>query len=227
MCPRQGTFFSCLAKKRRQKKATPLPATPARSAGATCGAWCWRGLARTRACGAQTIASPDPPSPALLGAARRGLKPARAIAALGRVWGAECSDGPNRSPPFHLAAPRSTGRGVACVPQDTHASLSSSPGLSERSASARSEFHGALRDRAPQVARSEAQGRRLWGAFLLGTFLWRSKEKYLARRGETRPPPLAQAPHPVPAAVHRLHCSDGSSGRCTCQVSEGCKKQAK
>ena len=26
-------------------------------------------------------------------------------------------------------------------------------------------------------------------AFLLGTFLWRSKEKYLARRGETRPPP--------------------------------------
>ena len=26
-------------------------------------------------------------------------------------------------------------------------------------------------------------------AFLLGTFLWRSKETYLARRGETRPPP--------------------------------------
>ena len=26
-------------------------------------------------------------------------------------------------------------------------------------------------------------------AFLLGTFLWRSKEKSLARRGETRPPP--------------------------------------
>ena len=26
-------------------------------------------------------------------------------------------------------------------------------------------------------------------AFLLGTFLWRSKEKCLARRGETRPPP--------------------------------------
>jgi hypothetical protein len=27
---------------------------------------------------------------------------------------------------------------------------------------------------------------RYWLAFLLGTFLWRSKEKYLARRGETR-----------------------------------------
>ena len=99
MCPRRGTFFSCLAKKRRQKKATPLPAAPARSAGATCGARCWRGLARTRACGAQTIASPDPLSPALLGAARRGLKPTRAFAALGRVWGAERSEGTNRSPP--------------------------------------------------------------------------------------------------------------------------------
>ena len=30
-------------------------------------------------------------------------------------------------------------------------------------------------------------------AFLLGTFLWRSKEKYLARRGETRPPPSPSA----------------------------------
>ena len=27
MCPRQGTFFSCLAKKRRQKKATLLSAS--------------------------------------------------------------------------------------------------------------------------------------------------------------------------------------------------------
>ena len=36
--------------------------------------------------------------------------------------------------------------------------------------------------RAPQVARSEAQGPRLRVAFLLGTFLWRSKEKCLACR---------------------------------------------
>ena len=27
MCPRRGTFFSCLAKKRRQKKATLLSAS--------------------------------------------------------------------------------------------------------------------------------------------------------------------------------------------------------
>ena len=55
---------------------------------------------------------------------------------------------------------------------------------------ARSEFHGAPRARAPQVAPQRSEGvadSRV--AFLLGTFLWRSKEKYLARRGETRPPP--------------------------------------
>ena len=38
MCPRRGTFFSCVAKKRRQKKATPLSASPALRYGATCGA---------------------------------------------------------------------------------------------------------------------------------------------------------------------------------------------
>ena len=40
--------------------------------------------------------------------------------------------------------------------------------------------------RATQRARSAAKGRRIRLAFLLGTLLWRSKEKYLARRGETR-----------------------------------------
>ena len=48
--------------------ATPLSASPALRSGATCGARVWRGLARTRC--AQTIASPDPPNPALLGASR-------------------------------------------------------------------------------------------------------------------------------------------------------------
>jgi hypothetical protein len=45
--------------------------------------------------------------------------------------------------------------------------------------------------RASQCAR--AAGRRIRLAFLLGTFLWRSKEKYLARRGETRHAPRGQA----------------------------------
>ncbi len=39
----------------------------------------------------------------------------------------------------------------------------------------------------PQVCPfAQRRGRRLGVAFLLGTFLWRSKEKYLARRGDSR-----------------------------------------
>ena len=70
-----------------------------------------------------------------------------------REW-AERSDGPSGcSAPFApLDAPRSAAGGVACVPKDTHASLSSSPQLFERSAPARSEFRSAHRPRAPQVA---------------------------------------------------------------------------
>jgi hypothetical protein len=41
--------------------------------------------------------------------------------------------------------------------------------------------------RATQRACSEAEGRRIRLAFLLGTLLWRSKEKDLGRRAETRP----------------------------------------
>ena len=142
MCPRRGTFFSCLAKKRRQKKATPLPATPARSAGATCGARCWRGLARTRACGAQTIASPDPPSPALLGAARRGLKPTRAIAALGRVLGAERSDGPSFWVPFCMRLGAQDAGWCVCRRTHTLCCLARR-GCPNAAAQQRSEFHGA------------------------------------------------------------------------------------
>ena len=60
---------------------------------------------------------------------------------------------------------------------------------------ARSELCGEPRKRpAPGLPR---RGRRLRGAFLLGTFLWRSKEKYLARRGETRPPSSKKAHQPL------------------------------
>ena len=46
----------------------------------------------------------------------------------------------------------------------------------------------------PQVCPfAPRRGRRLGVAFLLGTFIWRSKEKYLARRGESRPPPSTKA----------------------------------
>ena len=60
---------------------------------------------------------------------------------------------------------------------------------------ARSELRGAPRKRPD--AGLPRRGRRLRGAFLLGTFLWRSKEKYLARRGETRPPSSKKAHQPL------------------------------
>ena len=106
MCARRRTFFwrnplrglSCAAKvrcahgalvlkhsspKRRQKKATPLSASPALRTGATCGARVQRGLAQTRC--AQTVASPDPLAATLLGAYTGAGQPTstRAIASLG------------------------------------------------------------------------------------------------------------------------------------------------
>ena len=71
MCARRRSHFLSLRRKKVTKeRATPLSATPALRYGATCGARSGRGLARTRHCVAQTVASPDPPSPALLGADR-------------------------------------------------------------------------------------------------------------------------------------------------------------
>ena len=52
----------------------------------------------------------------------------------------------------------------------------------------------------PQVCPvAQRRGRRLGVAFLLGTFLWRSKEKYLARRVDSRPPHSTKARHPLSA----------------------------
>ena len=57
----------------------------------------------------------------------------------------------------------------------------------------------------PQVCPfAQRRGRRLGVAFLLGTFLWRSKEKYLARRGDSRPPPATQACGPISAQKKTL-----------------------
>ena len=117
MCPRRRTFFSCVAKKRRQKKATPLSASPALRYGATCGARVQRGLAQTRF--AQTIASPDPLAAALLGAYRGDGEQTstRAVAALGPTsraqapragrscCRAERSDGPSGCLDVRLSTP--------------------------------------------------------------------------------------------------------------------------
>ena len=102
-----------------------------------------------------------------------------------------------------LDAPRSAAGGVACVPKDTHASLSSSPQLFERSAPARSEFCGAPRSRAPQVAPARSAGVADSGvAFSLVTFFWRRKRKLLARRAT--PGLRPQPEHAFPTSTPRL-----------------------
>jgi hypothetical protein len=83
-----------------------------------------------------------------------------------------------RMPNPLLAAPTSGRLRGEHGRRSAHASLTDSPWLSERRAPAQSEFHGAPRNR-PDAGCPVAQrrGRRLGGAFLLGTFLWRSKEQ--------------------------------------------------
>ena len=112
---------------------------------------------------------------------------------------AERSDGPCGCPAVRLSIPcwlrlRRGGCGVsmgvaAPMPREL-TRRSCLNGARQRAVS--SAAHPAT-DR-PQVCPfAPRRGRRLGVAFLLGTFLWRSKEKYLARRGDSRPPPSPQA----------------------------------
>ena len=94
MCPRRGTFFSCVAKKRRQKKATPLSASPALRFGATCGAR-GRGALRNslRACGAP-LKQPQRVSSRSACVLRHTRHPARcAPRRIQRGWGADIHSG--------------------------------------------------------------------------------------------------------------------------------------
>ena len=78
--------------------------------------------------------------------------------------------------------------------RSAHASLTNSPWMSERRAQRKASSTAHPATDTPQVCPfAPRRGRRLGVAFLLGTFLWRSKEKYLARRGDSRPPPSPQA----------------------------------
>ncbi len=69
------------------------------------------------------------------------------------------------------------GLGWVRVPKDTRTSLSSSSQLFERSSKNVASSATPPQERASQVARSEAEGRRLGVAFSLPTFFWRRKRK--------------------------------------------------
>jgi len=185
-----ATHFLLLRQKKVSKeKATLLSASPfAYATGATCGARSSRGRARTRC--AQTIARPDPPGPPLLGAARRVVG-SGAGSDSGSQSGSD-EDAQSASSPPRIGIGIGIGIGISPNPsgwaeERRQKRIRASDCLSRRRVRARPRFC-----RAPQVAPKRSAGdpdHRV--AFFLGTFLWRRKEKCLARRGETR---LARRP---------------------------------
>ena len=185
--PRRARYFSLLRQRNVPKrKATLLAATPARSAGATWGgtlAGCAVELAARLRRSAQTATASQltkhartsaHATPQLLRPRHiqkgRGSPTARtstrAIAALGPrcagasalrcACGAERSDGPCSWVLFWPCR-EAQGVGRACAEGHTP-SLTDSLRLSERSASARSEFRSAPRERASQVAPARSGG---------------------------------------------------------------------
>ncbi len=169
--PRRAPHFSLLRQRKvGKRKATPLAVSPALRSGAACDARTWGGAAelasftaftslrqpqrvrsRSRAC----CAARPAPRPALLGTARGDLK-----AHAGRRCARTDSPVPSGCAEEH------SGRG-----ERTQRSMRSPRELTRRGClngapQARSEFRGAPRLRAPQVARSSAAGRSQWGRFL-------------------------------------------------------------
>ena len=160
--PRRASHFLCFAKESNQRKATPLSATPALRFGATCGARFSRGLARTRLRLRQSRAliREKLRSSAQPEGSGSGLRFAR--------------------PPEHPTASTqntSTRHGAylfnplwAC--RGAQLQADKGPRVSEPKASLR----GPRLKRAPQVARSEAEGHAQWGRLLLLTFLGETRK---------------------------------------------------
>ena len=199
VCARRRS--NLLSRKKVTKERPPYCPCPFAALRATCDARAGRGLAEL-ALRAQTDASPDPPAAALLGTATRAQTSIRAIAALGPIKDIRVavdrsciSRGRAQQRPVWFPA-LVDAPAAGCLRGGMRAPAHMLRELTRRvcpngAPQARSELCGEPRKRpAPGLPR---RGRRLRGAFLLGTFLWRSKEKYLARRGETRPPSSAQA----------------------------------
>jgi len=183
--PRRATYFS-LSRQRKvgKRKATPLSASPSLRYGATCGARGWRGLASTRF--AQTIASPDPPAAALLGAHRgdQGQQGCCAALSLFCVFpGAKRSDGPTESPSGCACDAAMAGWQLCRVRQQLLRELTRCSCPSEVNAvnAASSAAHPA--SVAAQVARSEAEGRSQQGRLFFAYFLLAKQKKVGAPPG--------------------------------------------
>ncbi len=133
------------------------------------------GVRRTRF--AQTTAALIPPPSALLSPARTGQ-------AKKRIPNTNTKTSTRQS-----AYLRSSAVGISFPPRSGWAEERRARRIRARACLSEASLHetppGPSTARCPVAKR---RGPRLRVAFLLGTFLWRSKEKCLARRGESRPP---------------------------------------
>ena len=200
MCARRRTFFSCVAKKRRQKKATPSLRPLRFAAGQTCVgalagcavelALLLRSAARTATASQITKhgrfdahATPQPPRRRRSQQGVNTQTAIRVFAALDPARAAPCS----RSLRAQQRAERSNGPrgGLAvwlpplCMRRGAQRPADQGSRLSERSAAQRVRARPRW-TRAPQVARSEAQGRRQWGRLFFAYFLL-AKQKKVSR----------------------------------------------
>jgi hypothetical protein len=125
---------------------------------------------------AQTIARPDPFSAVLLG-------PARRVGKQMRMRGGEDARSATSPEPDPESAPAFIPHPSVCAEERRSRRIRTGDCLSEASSSPAPAGPSTVGCPSQRKRRGVADSR---VAFLLGTFLWRRKEKCLARRGETR-----------------------------------------
>ena len=208
MCARRRTFFSCVAKKRRQKKAPPSLRPLRCATGQTCGgalagcavelALLLRSAARTATASQITKhgrfdahATPQPPRRRRSQQGVNSQTAIRVFAALDPKNAAPCA---RRWRPVHRAERSNGPSGCSaphplCMRRGAQRPADQGSRLSERSAAQRVRARPRW-TRAPQVARSEAQGRRQRGRLFFAYFLLAKQKKV------SRPPGRTPGPRP-------------------------------
>ena len=243
MCARRRTFFSCVAKKRRQKKATPLSASLrcasgnlrcSRPAGSRSNSlrftalkqsrvlirWPLCSSAHTEGLGSRTTNIPSDHR-----CARHHLAGACASRCADRVERSDdpcgCWDVRLFGCPPPVAAPAAgrlrggTRVGARVLRELTRRGCPN--GALQRAVSFAAHPATAPTQVCPFAPR---RGRRLGIAFLLGTFLWRSKEKYLACRGDNPAPALGTGMRPnQPTSPSFDRLSPNGLGNCMRELS--------
>ena len=220
MCARRRTFFSCVAKKRRQKKATPSLRPLRCATGQTCDgalagcavelALLLRSAARTATASQITKhgrtgahATPQPPRRRRSQQGVNTQTAIRVVAALDPKNAAPCA---RRLHPQQRAERSNGPRGglavwlphPLCMRRGAQRPADQGSRLSERSAAQRVRARPRW-TRAPQVARSAAQGRRQWGRLFFAYFLL-AKQKKVSRPPGRTPGSRPQQRHTAPSA---------------------------